>query len=86
MIAPPSCLSYFLTMVARHLLGTLCLATLALAQNSSRPVYELKNQYKGTDFLKSDFWKYETFDDPTHGRVNYVDQPTAENRGLAYGS
>ncbi len=29
-------------------------------------------------------WNFMTFDDPTHGLVNYVDRDTAFNLGLAY--
>ena len=38
----------------------------------------------GQDFLS--FFKWETIDDPTHGRVNYVDQKTALGHGLVEGA
>ncbi|PFH49979.1 glycoside hydrolase family 16 protein [Amanita thiersii Skay4041] len=41
--------------------------------------YNLRDQYIGKDFLT---WKFENFDDPTHGRVNYVDKDTAFQRNL----
>lgn len=37
----------------------------------------------GQDFLS--FFQWETADDPTHGRVNYVDQETAVGLGLVEG-
>lgn len=36
--------------------------------------YTLRDNVQGSDFLD---WYWETFDDPTHGRVNYVDLATA---------
>lgn len=48
-----------------------------------RACFSLKDSYVGQDFF--DRWDWETFDDPTHGRVNYVDQTTATQRNLSYG-
>lgn len=45
--------------------------------------FVLKDQYIGNDFYSG--WQWETADDPTHGRVNYVDQGTAVARNLTYG-
>lgn len=45
--------------------------------------FQLKDQFVGKDFLTG--FKWETFDDPTHGRVNYVDQPTALQKNLTVG-
>ena len=45
--------------------------------------YNLKDNYVGNDFFNG--WKWETFDDPTHGRVNYVDMQTAQSKNLSYG-
>ena len=42
----------------------------------------LADSYVGRDFLQ---WNWETGDDPTHGRVNYVDQATALQLNLSYG-
>lgn len=45
--------------------------------------FQLKDQFIGKDFLTG--FKWETMDDPTHGRVNYVDQPTALQKNLTVG-
>ena len=85
-------------MLSHHLLRHLgC----ALALNLFRPViggggqwgdrnrglgqsrYRLKDVYIGDDFFGQ--WTFETFQDPTHGRVNYVDLGTAITRNLSYG-
>ena len=50
----------------------------ALAQT-----FQLKDQFIGKDFLSGFEWN--TFDDPTHGRVNYVDQQTALQKQLTVG-
>jgi hypothetical protein len=67
-------------MHAGHVIGALCLAVIptVLAQS-----YSLSDTFVGRHFL--DAWKWETMDDPTHGRVNYVDQPTAINANLSFG-
>ncbi len=44
----------------------------------------LADSYVGRDFLQS--WTWETFDDPTHGRVNYLDQATALASNLTFGA
>ena len=46
--------------------------------------FKLQSRHVGRDFLSDFHW--ETFDDPTHGRVNYVDQATALQRNLTYGA
>ncbi|KAF8224949.1 hypothetical protein L208DRAFT_1454463 [Tricholoma matsutake] len=46
--------------------------------------YYLRDSFKGLDFF--DNWIWETFDDPTHGRVNYVDMPIAQASNLSYAS
>ncbi|KAI0085156.1 concanavalin A-like lectin/glucanase domain-containing protein [Irpex rosettiformis] len=43
--------------------------------------YSLKDAYIGHDFYSGFQW--ETAADPTHGRVNYVDQDTATSRNLS---
>jgi hypothetical protein len=45
--------------------------------------YSLEKHLAGWDFLNA--FKWETLDDPTHGRVNYVDQDTALKTNLTYG-
>ncbi|RDB16836.1 putative glycosidase C21B10.07 [Hypsizygus marmoreus] len=57
---------------------------LALTYTVAARTWYIKDTYVGTDFLTS--WKWETLDDPTHGRVNYVDQPSALNSNLTYAS
>ena len=44
----------------------------------------LKDTFVGQDFFNR--WRWETFDDPTHGRVNYVDQEIAKQNNLSYGA
>ncbi|EJD01317.1 glycoside hydrolase family 16 protein [Fomitiporia mediterranea MF3/22] len=47
----------------------------------SSSTFVLKHNIVGDDFYKYFIW--DTFDDPTQGRVNYVDQATARKRNLA---
>lgn len=52
----------------------------------ARPVsatFVLTDTYVGRDFLQS--WNWQTMDDPTHGRVNYVDKDTALATNLSFG-
>ncbi|TCD70340.1 hypothetical protein EIP91_003969 [Steccherinum ochraceum] len=44
--------------------------------------FTIKDSYMGHNFF--DGWKWETLNDPTHGRVNYVDQYTAKQSNLSY--
>jgi hypothetical protein len=46
--------------------------------------FTLKDKWVGNDFFQG--WNWETEDDPTHGRVNYVNQADALARKLSYGS
>ncbi|KAK0457727.1 glycoside hydrolase family 16 protein [Desarmillaria tabescens] len=50
----------------------------------AEPTFYLTQVVRGNDFF--DAFKWETFDDPTHGRVNYVDQDTAKANNLSYAS
>ncbi|KAJ7287593.1 glycoside hydrolase family 16 protein [Mycena rebaudengoi] len=43
--------------------------------------YSLADTYMGNDFFEH--WQWETLADPTHGRVNYVDQATAQAKNLS---
>ncbi|KAI0052819.1 glycoside hydrolase family 16 protein [Auriscalpium vulgare] len=43
--------------------------------------YSVVDTYQGSNFF--DNFVFETFDDPTHGRVNYVDMSTAQSKGYA---
>ncbi|KAI4271340.1 MAG: hypothetical protein LQ337_006086 [Flavoplaca oasis] len=42
--------------------------------------YSVKDDYSTDKFL--DMFNFDTFDDPTHGYVNYVDQATADSQDL----
>ncbi|EJD03022.1 2 beta-glucans in both donor and acceptor sites of Gh16 Laminarinase 16a [Fomitiporia mediterranea MF3/22] len=44
--------------------------------------FNLKDNFVGNEFFSG--FKWETMDDPTHGRVNYVDQQTAKSKNLSY--
>lgn len=46
--------------------------------------FSLKDKFVGSDFYAGFQW--ETLDDPTHGRVNYVDQNTAIQNNLTFGA
>ena len=45
-------------------------------------VYRMQDKFIGYDFLQ---WNWETFDDPTHGRVNYVGRDDAIAKNLTFG-
>ncbi|KAK0434567.1 glycoside hydrolase family 16 protein [Armillaria borealis] len=51
---------------------------------TANPTFRLAEVLRGNDFFDSFIW--ETFDDPTHGRVNYVDKDTAKANNLSYGN
>ncbi|EPQ56970.1 hypothetical protein GLOTRDRAFT_73437 [Gloeophyllum trabeum ATCC 11539] len=57
---------------------------LAAAAHAAGARFRLNQTYVGRDFL--DGWTWETADDPTHGRVNYVDMHTALSQNLTYAS
>lgn len=44
--------------------------------------FHIADKFQGPDFLT---WDFQTFDDPTHGRVNYVDKDTALQTNLSFG-
>lgn len=73
MATPSSCLLY-----------TLLLVSSVLSQTVSLPTFELQDNYVGASFLSGFVW--ETMADPSGGRVNYVDQPTAIGANLTYTS
>jgi hypothetical protein len=56
--------------------------SLSLIQCASANFY-LKDKWVGGDFFS---WDWETEDDPTHGRVNYVSKDEAVYKRLAYGT
>ncbi|KAH9033134.1 glycoside hydrolase family 16 protein [Lactarius hengduanensis] len=47
-----------------------------------RASFYLQDEWIGEGFFQG--WNWETEDDPTHGRVNYVSQAEARNKNLAY--
>ncbi|KAI4251471.1 MAG: hypothetical protein LQ352_004833, partial [Teloschistes flavicans] len=57
-----------------HLLLATGLAKLCLA------IYSVKDEYSGENFFN--MFNFDTFDDPTHGYVNFVDQATAQSLDL----
>ncbi|KAF9035228.1 endo-1,3(4)-beta-glucanase [Panaeolus papilionaceus] len=57
----------------------LLLASLTLVQGNA---YHLSDEIIGRDFF--DAFEWEAIPDPTHGRVNYVDQPTSRSQNLTY--
>lgn len=47
-------------------------------------IFYLKDQWSGDDFYQG--WNWETNDDPTHGRVNYVSLTEARSKNLTSGT
>ncbi|KDQ21503.1 glycoside hydrolase family 16 protein [Botryobasidium botryosum FD-172 SS1] len=60
----------------------LALAALFAFAAARASAWTIADTFIGGDFLNAFDW--ETLDDPTHGRVNYVDQQTALDRNLTY--
>ncbi|GLB34452.1 putative glycoside hydrolase family 16 protein [Lyophyllum shimeji] len=58
------------------------LAVLFLAGPALAASYQLSDSIVGRAFY--DAFDFQAIDDPTHGRVNYVDRSTAQNRNLTY--
>jgi hypothetical protein len=58
--------------------------SLSLTQFARANIFYLKDQWVGADFFQG--WNWETENDPTHGRVNYVDQAEAISKNLACGA
>lgn len=52
--------------------------------NAQSIAYRLNTSHIGYDFLDTFVW--ETEDDPTHGRVNYVDKATSLSENLTFGA
>ncbi|KZS90843.1 2 beta-glucanase [Sistotremastrum niveocremeum HHB9708] len=59
-------------------------AALSFASLVAANTYSLESNIVGQQFLSS--FSFNTFADPTHGRVNYVDQPTAQAQNLTFAS
>ncbi|KAG8691173.1 hypothetical protein FRC11_006148 [Ceratobasidium sp. 423] len=60
----------------------LSLAALAVASVARAATYSVSDTFIGSSFLSG--FTHEAIADPTHGRVNYVDQNTAINQNLTY--
>jgi len=61
------------------MIATIVVVVLSLLSISSGQTYGLKKKYAGATFF--DDWNFETFGDPTHGTVNYVNQSYAQKMG-----
>lgn len=46
--------------------------------------FYLQDEWIGDGFFQG--WNWETLNDPTHGRVNYVGQAEAQSKNLTYGT
>ena len=68
-------------MRSRH--AILAALSLPLSQCASAG-FSLKDKWAGNDFFRD--WNWETKNDPTHGRVNYVSQAEAIAKNLSYGT
>ena len=65
--------------------GYAFLAALSLSLTSgARPNFYLQDEWIGEQFYSG--WNWETEDDPTHGRVNYVSLAEARGKNLTYGA
>ncbi|TCD62347.1 hypothetical protein EIP91_007045 [Steccherinum ochraceum] len=67
-----------------HFPFTLAVAAASVAPTALAATYSLSDNHVGSDFLSS--FVHEAIADPTHGRVNYVDQATAIAQNLTYAS
>ena len=54
-----------------------------LSSSAFAQTFRLKDQHIGSGFYTGFNW--ETFDDPSGGFVNYLDQATAQSQNLSYG-
>ncbi|KAF8708398.1 glycoside hydrolase family 16 protein, partial [Rhizoctonia solani] len=73
-----------LTCSTRLAMLALSLATLAAASVARAATYSVTDTFIGSSFLSG--FTHEAIADPTHGRVNYVDQSTAVSRNLTFAS
>ncbi|KAJ3844135.1 glycoside hydrolase family 16 protein [Lentinula raphanica] len=69
-------------MLSRHIFSTIPIVLNFIPAVLSQTYYTQNAHFKGKNFL--DAFNWETFDDPTHGRVNFIDQQTALNTNLSY--
>ncbi|KAK0209324.1 glycoside hydrolase family 16 protein [Desarmillaria ectypa] len=61
---------------------SLLFAALFVSAQAHPAWFTLQDRFIGSDFFSGFDWK--TFDDPTHGRVNYIDKHTAIATNLSY--
>ena len=61
-----------------------CLTSFLTTFTAARTTFVLHDKFVGYDFYSAFQW--ETADDPTNGRVNYVDQDTARKNNLSEGA
>ena len=64
--------------------GYAFLAALLSLNLCARANFYLQDEWIGEDFFQG--WNWETMDDPTHGRVNYVNKGEAQSKNLTYGA
>nr|GAT48348.1 glycoside hydrolase family 16 protein [Mycena chlorophos] len=62
--------------------ATVLIATISLAATVLAGQYSRTQNIVGAGFFNA--FEFQAIPDPTHGRVNYVDMPTAQARNLAY--
>ena len=62
----------------------LAVLSLSLTQSARANFYFLKDKWVGADFYRG--WNWETENDPTHGRVNYVSLDDAKSKNLTCGA
>jgi hypothetical protein len=68
-------------MHVEYVLLALCLT---VSPTVRAQIFTLEDSYAGYDFLNE--WTFETFDDPTHGDVDYFNQELAYNDSMIYGA
>ena len=62
---------------------SLCIGSALMRLLAVSATFTLKDNFVGSNFYSGFQW--ETFDDPTHGYVNYVDQGTGIANNLTFG-
>ena len=64
--------------------GYAFLAALSSLTSCARANFYLQDEWIGDGFFQG--WNWETMNDPTHGRVNYVGLAEARSKNLTYGA
>ena len=59
-------------------------AALSSLTSCARANFYLQDEWIGDGFFQG--WNWETMNDPTHGRVNYVGLAEAQSKNLTYGA